>query len=106
MDTSQPTTFVLSVRHLKPGFVPRYGVLSGLIRAAAAVLCAITTLGAVLALFNHASADPWLQPTSALLTARAECDAITQRLWRERCVRNLVEQARNPDPVARQLAQR
>ena len=62
---------------------------------ALAALCATATLGSVVALFQHATSQPWLEPTAQRVAALARCDAVRDRPSRDRCHRQVVEQARS-----------
>jgi hypothetical protein len=78
--------------NLNTGLAPRR-VSARLLCGAAASVCAIGGLAALLMLFHQASVDPWLQPSPALLADRARCDTLPDRPERERCARAVIEQA-------------
>jgi hypothetical protein len=87
------------------GLVPRTA-FTRLLCGAAAGVCAVGSLAGLLMLFQHASDDPWLQPSPALLAARARCDTLPQRPAREQCAHQVIEQALAADRGAGQVAQR
>jgi hypothetical protein len=101
METSNPT----------PGATTRHPVLrkdsvgARLLLAAAGVTAAAAALSGVLLLFHLASAEPWLQPTPALLNAQARCDRLAERPARVTCIRAVVAQFRASDTAPGRVAE-
>jgi hypothetical protein len=56
----------------------------------AAAVCAAGIEVGLFGLFDRASSERWLRPTPQLLSAKAECDALSGRAERTQCAQALV----------------